>query len=57
MRIASLPYQAVSQAKETIRQVENMNLQNGQELESKSCRLSINTEEFRENLSKFAQKI
>ena len=56
MRIASLPYQAVCQAKETIRQVENMNLQNAMELETKSCRLSINTEEFRENLSKAAQK-
>lgn len=57
VRIASLPYQAVSQAKETIRQVENMNLQNGLELEAKSCRLALNTEEFRENLSKFRQKI
>ncbi len=56
-RIASLPYQAIMQAKETICQVENMNLQNGIELEAKSCRLSINTEEFRQMLSHFAQKI
>lgn len=56
-RIASLPYQAIMQAKETICQVENMDLQNGIELEAKSCRLSINTEEFRQMLSLFAQKI
>ena len=56
MRIAALPYQAVIQAKETIRQVENMNLQNGIELEAKSCRLTLNTEEFREKLAQFAQK-
>ena len=56
-RIASLPYQAVMQAKETICQVENMNLQNGIELEAKSCRLSINTEEFRQMINQFAQKI
>ena len=56
-RIASLPYQAVMQAKETICQVENMNLQNGIELEAKSCRLSINTEEFRQMISQLAQKI
>lgn len=56
MRIAGLPYQAVMQAKETIRQVENMNLQNGIELEAKSCRLTLNTEEFREKLAQFAQK-
>ena len=53
-RIASLPYQAVLQAKETLRQVENMNLQNGLELELKSCRLSMNTPEFREILSNFS---
>lgn len=56
MRIAGLPYQAVMQAKETIRQIENMNLQNGIELEAKSCRLTLNTEEFREKLAQFAQK-
>lgn len=56
-RIASLPYQAIMQAKETIRQVENMSLQNGIELEAKSCRLSLNTEEFRQMLGQFAQKI
>ena len=56
-RIASLPYQAIMQAKETICQVENMNLQNGIELEAKSCRLSINTEEFRQMISQLAQKI
>ena len=56
-RIAALPYQAVMQAKETICQVENMNLQNGIELEAKSCRLSINTEEFRQMISQLAQKI
>ena len=52
-RIASLPYQAVLQAKETLRQVENMNLQNGLELELKSCRLSINTPDFADILNKF----
>ena len=52
-RIASLPYQAVLQAKETLRQVENMNLQNGLELELKSCRLSMNTPEFRSILENF----
>lgn len=52
-RIASLPYQAVLQAKETLRQVENMNLQNGLELELKSCRLSMNTPDFAEILSNF----
>ncbi|MBE6443960.1 MAG: enoyl-CoA hydratase/isomerase family protein [Alphaproteobacteria bacterium] len=52
-RIASLPYQAILQAKETLKQVENMNLQNGMELELKSCRLSMNTPEFREILSNF----
>lgn len=56
-RIAYLPYQAIMQAKETICQVENMNLQNGIELEAKSCRLSINTEEFRQMISQLAQKI
>lgn len=52
-RIASLPYQAVLQAKETLKQVENMNLQNGLELELKSCRLSMNTPEFRDILQNF----
>ena len=56
-RIVYLPYQAIMQAKETICQVENMNLQNGIELEAKSCRLSINTEEFRQMISQLAQKI
>ena len=50
-RIASLPYQAVLQAKETLRQVENMNLQNGLELELKSCRLSMNTPDFADILN------
>ncbi len=45
-RIETLPYQAVLQAKETLKQVENMNLQNGLELELKSCRLSMNTRDF-----------
>ncbi len=52
-RIISLPYQVVLQAKETLRQVENMNLQNGLELELKSCRLSMNTPEFRMILDNF----
>jgi enoyl-CoA hydratase len=52
-RIASHPYQAVLQAKETLKQVENMNLQNGLELELKSCRLSMNTPEFRDILRNF----
>ena len=52
-RIASLPYQAVLQTKETLKQVENMNLQNGLELELKSCRLSMNTPEFRDILENF----
>ena len=52
-RIASLPYQAVLQAKETLKQVENMNLQNGLELELKSCRLSMNTPEFKDILENF----
>ena len=52
-RIASLPYQAVLQAKETLKQVENMNLQNGLELELKSCRLSMNTPEFKDLLANF----
>lgn len=55
-RIANQPYQAVMQAKETISQVENMSLKNGIELESKSCRLAINTAEFRELLAKFIKK-
>ena len=52
-RIASLPYQAVLQTKETLKHVENMNLQNGLELELKSCRLSMNTPEFRDILENF----
>ena len=44
-------YQAVLQAKETLRQVENMNLQNGLELELKSCRLSMNTPDFADILN------
>lgn len=52
-RIASLPYQAVMQAKETLKQVENMNLQNGLELELKSCRLNMNTLEFKAILENF----
>ncbi len=52
-RIESLPYQAVLQAKETLRQVENMNLQNGLELELKSCRLSMNTRDFYDILENF----
>ncbi len=52
-RIVSLPYQAVLQAKETLKQVENMNLKNGMELELKSCRLSMNTPEFRDILANF----
>lgn len=52
-RIASQPYQAVLQAKETLKQVENMNLKNGLELELKSSRLSMNTQEFRDILSNF----
>ena len=49
-RIAGLPYQAVLQAKETLKQVENMNMQNGLELELKSCRLTMNTSEFKQIL-------
>lgn len=52
-RIETLPYQAVLQAKETLKQVENMNLQNGLELELKSCRLSMNTRDFYEILDNF----
>ncbi len=52
-RIVSLPYQAVLQAKETLKQVENMNIKNGMELELKSCRLSMNTPEFRDILANF----
>ena len=52
-RIASLPYQAIMQAKETLRQVENMNLQNGLELELKSCRLIMNTPDFADILNNF----
>lgn len=55
-RIAAQPYQAVMLAKETLRQTENTNLQNGLELESKSCRLAINTPEFRELLAQFIKK-
>jgi enoyl-CoA hydratase/carnithine racemase len=53
-RIASQPYQAVLQAKETLKQVENMNLKNGLELELKSSRLSMNTQEFRDILNNFS---
>lgn len=56
-RIASLPYQAIIQAKETIRQVENMSPKNGLELESKSCRLAINTQDFKEKLAILSQKL
>ncbi len=52
-RIASLPYQAVLQAKETLKQVENMSILNGRELELKSCRLSLNAQEFKEISAKF----
>lgn len=52
-RIVSLPYQTVLQAKETLKQVENMNLQNGLELELKSCRLCMNTPEFKTILQNF----
>lgn len=55
-RIASLPYLATMQAKETICQIEDMLLRNGLELESKSCRLSLNTDEFRQILEQYAQK-
>lgn len=57
MRISALPYQAVIQAKETIAQVEDMNLSNGYELEAKSCRLSLNTPEFQQILAQFEQKM
>lgn len=52
-RIDSLPYQAVLQAKETLQQVENMSLQSGLELELKSCRLSMNTNDFYAILENF----
>lgn len=52
MRIAAQPYQAVINAKETIKQVNNMNLQNGLELESKSCKLSLNSSEFTDSLAR-----
>ena len=52
-RIASLPYQAVLQAKETLKQVENMNMQNGLDLELKSCRLTMNGAEFRQILEEY----
>lgn len=55
-RIASLPYLAIMQAKETICQIEDMQLRNGLELESKSCRLSINTDEFKQILEQYTQK-
>ena len=54
-RIAAQPYQAVMQSKETIKQVENMNLQNGMDLEAKSCKLSLNTQEFSQRLDDFMQ--
>ena len=56
-RIADLPFQAVMQAKETLRQVENMSIRSGEDLEAKSCRLTLNTDEFKDILSNFAQKI
>jgi len=52
-RIDSLPYQSVLLAKETLKQVENMNMQNGLELELKSCRLSMNTRDFYNILENF----
>ena len=52
-RIANMPTQAVAQAKETIKQVSNMNLQNGIEFESKSCKLSLNSAEFLNYLAKY----
>ncbi len=54
-RIAAQPYQAVVESKQTIKQVANMTLQNGIDLESKSCKLSLNTPEFRFQLEKFMQ--
>lgn len=56
MRIVEQPFQAVIQAKETINQVANMNLQNGIGLETKSCKLTLNTPEFKQQLEKFVQK-
>lgn len=56
MRIAEQPFQGVMLGKETIRQAENLNLQNGIEIESKSARLTINTSDFRDQLAKFMQK-
>lgn len=53
MRIADQPYQAVINAKETIKQVGNMNLQNGIDLETKSCKLSLNSAEFKDSLAKY----
>ena len=55
-RIASLPHLSIMQAKETICQIENMQLRNGLELESKSCRLCLNTDEFKQILEQYAQK-
>lgn len=52
-RIAALPYQTVLLAKETLRQVDNMNIQNGLDLELKSCRLSMNTPDFLNILEQF----
>lgn len=56
-RIAEQPYQATMQAKETLKQVENMSLQNGMDLEIKSCRLTLNTMEFREKITLLSQKV
>ncbi len=52
-RIAAQPYQAVLMAKETLRQVDNMNVQNGLDMELKSCRLSMNTPDFINILENF----
>lgn len=54
-RIAAQPFQAVIQSKDAVRQAEKMTLQNGLEIEAKSCKLSINTAEFRQQLAKFIQ--
>ena len=43
-------------AKETIKQVAGMSLQNGLDLEAKSCRLSLNTSDFKEKLTSLIQK-
>ncbi len=56
MRIVDQPFQGVIQAKETINQVANMNLQNGIGMETKTCKLTLNTPEFKQQLEKFVQK-